>query len=204
MDIEKSNVNFRHADPLESIAYFVNKFERVVLTTNFRPYEAAIIHACYTVKPDMDVIWCDSGYNTKATYRHIEQLLKKIPIRLHTYVPRNTKAYRDVYLGVPDVGDPNHQQLTEELKLEPFRRAMADFEPEAWFTNLRKGQSQLRDSLDVVSKSQAGVWKVSPFYHFTDVQMDAYLKKYQLPIEWDYEDPTKVEEKRECGLHTKF
>ena len=31
--------------------------------------------------------------------------------------------------------------------------------------------------------------------------MDAYLAGHQLPNEWDYFDPAKADEKRECGLH---
>ena len=37
--------------------------------------------------------------------------------------------------------------------------------------------------------------------HWTDAQMDAYLAEHGLPNEWDYFDPAKADEKRECGLH---
>ena len=32
-------------------------------------------------------------------------------------------------------------------------------------------------------------------------ELDAYLKEHELPNEWDYFDPAKADEKRECGLH---
>ena len=31
--------------------------------------------------------------------------------------------------------------------------------------------------------------------------MHEYLKRHQLPNNFDYFDPTKVEDRRECGLH---
>ena len=31
--------------------------------------------------------------------------------------------------------------------------------------------------------------------------MEAYLRDHRLPNEWDYFDPAKADEKRECGLH---
>jgi phosphoadenosine phosphosulfate reductase len=31
--------------------------------------------------------------------------------------------------------------------------------------------------------------------------MESYLRKHNLPNEWDYFDPAKADEKRECGLH---
>jgi phosphoadenosine phosphosulfate reductase len=46
-----------------------------------------------------------------------------------------------------------------------------------------------------------GSLKVSPFFHWTDAQLDAYLAEHGLPNEWDYFDPAKADEKRECGLH---
>ncbi len=32
-------------------------------------------------------------------------------------------------------------------------------------------------------------------------EMEAYLQERGLPNEWDYFDPAKADEKRECGLH---
>ena len=34
--------------------------------------------------------------------------------------------------------------------------------------------------------------------------LDKYLDEHNLPNEHDYFDPTKVEESRECGLHTQL
>ncbi|SES86275.1 phosphoadenosine phosphosulfate reductase [Nitrosomonas marina] len=33
--------------------------------------------------------------------------------------------------------------------------------------------------------------------------MEAYLVQHGLPNEWDYFDPAKAEQKRECGLHVR-
>ena len=42
---------------------------------------------------------------------------------------------------------------------------------------------------------------MSPFYHWSDTQLDIYLEHRELPNEHHYFDPTKVLENRECGLH---
>ncbi len=44
--------------------------------------------------------------------------------------------------------------------------------------------------------------KVSPFYHWSNSDLDTYLFERQLPNEFVYFDPTKVESNRECGLHS--
>ena len=43
--------------------------------------------------------------------------------------------------------------------------------------------------------------KVSPLLDWNDKQMNDYCKQHDLPVEWDYFDPAKADEKRECGLH---
>ncbi|AKA35652.1 phosphoadenosine phosphosulfate reductase family protein [Flagellimonas lutaonensis] len=200
--VENLNAQFKGIPPQEIISWAINHGQRPVVTTNFRPYEVAILHAVVDVDPTIPVIWCDTGYNTPNTYKHAEELISRLGLNIKLYVPKQTVAYRDVVMGIPQIDDPRHAEFTEQVKLEPFRRAMAAHQPDVWFTNLRKGQTALRDSLDILSLSKDGVLKVSPFYYWNDAQLDAYLKEYELPNEHNYFDPTKVLENRECGLHT--
>lgn len=200
--IEKLNVQFKGIPPGEIISWAIKNADRPVVTTNFRPYEVAILNAVVDVKKDIPVIWCDTGYNTPNTYRHAEELIEKLGLNIDLYVPKQTASHRDAVMGIPNIEDPNHTEFTEQVKLEPFRRAMAAQKPDVWFTNLRKGQTEHRDSLDILSLGKDGVLKVSPFYHWSDTQLDIYLKERNLPNEHTYFDPTKVLENRECGLHT--
>ena len=201
-EIAKYNEELKHKSPLEIAQWAVSKAKNAVVTTNFRPYEASILQVCVAAQKDMSVIWCDSGYNTPNTYRHAEAVIEQLDLNVKLYVPKQTVAHRDVVLGVPGIDDPKHAEFTKQVKLEPFGRAMAEHKPDIWFTNLRKGQTALRDSLDILSMSSDGVLKVSPFYNYTDEELDVYLEKNNLPNEHKYFDPTKVLGNRECGLHT--
>ena len=143
---------------------------------------------------------CDMA-TTPQTYKHAEELIDRLKLNIKLYVPQQTTAHRDVVLGVPSIDDPKHKLFTEQVKLSLFRRAMAEHQPDVWFTNLRKGQTALRDSLDILSLGSDGVLKVSPFFYWSDAELDAYLAKNNLPNEHKYFDPTKVLANRECGLH---
>lgn len=200
--INHLNIQFRGIPPVEIISWAVDYARNIVVTTNFRPYEVAILNAVTEIKRDIPVIWCDTGYNTPNTYKHAEELIQRLGLNIKLYLPKQSSAHRDAVMGIPDINDPRHKDFTEQVKLEPFKRAMAEHKPDVWFTNLRKGQTALRDSLGILSLSKDGVLKVSPFYHWTDTQLDAYLAKRNLPNEHNYFDPTKVLENRECGLHT--
>ncbi|WP_109830242.1 phosphoadenosine phosphosulfate reductase domain-containing protein [Reichenbachiella versicolor] len=202
IDIASLNEEFASKSPQEIIEWAVKQAKTPVVTTNFRPFEAVILHACTRVQKNMPVIWCDTGYNTSYTYRHAEATIEQLDLNVKLYVPKQTSAHRDAVMGIPDVEDPKHAVFTEQVKLEPFKRAMDEHKPDVWFTNLRKGQTAFRDSIDILSYSADGVLKVSPFYHYSDEEMEAYVAQHELGNETRYFDPTKVLSNRECGLHS--
>lgn len=201
MDIKKVNLELQDKSPEEIVKWAIQLARNPVVTTNFRPYEGAILHLTTSVSPKLNVIWCDTGYNTVATYRHAKELIEKLKLNIETYVPRQSVGYRNVVLGIPEVDTPEHRLFSEQVKLEPFRRAMNTYAPDFWFTNLRKGQTAFRDEIDIVSHGKDRVIKVSPFYNYTDEELDVYLEKHEIPNEKNYYDPTKVLENRECGIH---
>ncbi len=200
-ELEILNREFKNKGPVEIVKWAIKNTQRPIVTTNFGPFSASILHAIQQIKNDIQVIWCDTGYNTATTYRFAHKLIESLQLNIEIFVPKNTTAYRDVFLGIPDINDPLHQLFTEEVKLEPFRRAMKKYKPDVWFTNLRKGQTSFRNSLDILSINKEGILKVSPFYHWSDTEIKIYLQENNLPNEFKYFDPTKVLNNRECGIH---
>lgn len=201
MNLQEVNKELRDKSPQEIVRWALWMAIRPVVTTNFRPYEAAILHAVTKEKSDVPVVWCDSGYNTSYTYAHAEKTIKQLGLDVDLYVPKQTAAHRDVVMGIPEPDTVQHDVFTQQVKLEPFQRAMAKHRPDIWFTNLRKGQTALRDSMDIVNLGENGVLKICPFFYWTDEELNVYLKEHKLESEDRYYDPTKAFENRECGLH---
>jgi phosphoadenosine phosphosulfate reductase len=199
--ITQFNSDLKSQSPSDIVKWALEHAEKPVITTNFRPYEAAILHVVSQEFDKINVVWCDTGYNTPETYKHAEEVINQLALSIDLYVPQQTRAHREVVMGNPSVTDESHKEFTEQVKLEPFRRAMEVHKPDVWFTNLRQGQTAHRDNLDILSLSKDGVLKVSPFYYWSDSELDKYLVDHKLPNEHNYNDPTKVLEHRECGLH---
>lgn len=173
-----------------------------ICTTNFRPFEAVILHMVTRVKPDTQVIWMDNGYNTEATYKFADEVSKQLNLNLKTYLPLRSRAHREAIDGpVPGLDDPRHAAFTEEVKLEPFARALREAAPEVWFTALRASDTAVRAQMDPVSVNPDGLIKVAPLLHWSSKELYEYLVKHNLPNNFDYFDPTKGEDNRECGLH---
>jgi phosphoadenosine phosphosulfate reductase len=205
--IAKANADLREKSPLEIVKWAIAQAKgRAIVSTNFRPYEAVILHLVTQIQPDIPVLWVDHGYNRPATYRHAEQLKKLLKLNIKAFVPRMTAAHYDaIHDGMPEPTPENEAHIkafSTAMKLEPFQRGMKELAPTVWLTALRKVQNPNRAGLDIVSEDKNfNSLKVSPLFYWSDADMEQYLGQHNLPNEWDYFDPAKADEKRECGLH---
>jgi len=205
--ISAANAELRGKSPIDILKWGIAQANgRAVVSTNFRPYEAVILHLVTQLQPDIPVLWVDHGYNRPATYKHAEQLRALLKLNIKAYLPKLTAAHYDaVHGGMPEPTPENEERIkafSAVMKLEPFQRGMKELAPTVWITALRKVQNPNRAGLDIVSPdANFGSLKVSPIFHWSNAEMEDYLAKHNLPNEWDYFDPAKADEKRECGLH---
>lgn len=205
IDIANANLQLADADPQTIVRWAIENGSNPLVTTNFGPHEAVILHMATQVKADIPVIWIDSGYNTRETYKVAEELISTLNLNIDVYTPKVSAARRDAALGgIPAVDDPAHEEFTRQFKLEPFERAMAEAKPDVWLTAVRKEQTAFRQEMDIVSTGPNGVLKVAPVLNWNESDMQTYLEDNNLPNVSKYFDPTKAISNRECGLHTKI
>lgn len=175
-----------------------------MVSTNFRPGEGVILHLVTQARPGLPVLWVDHGYNTPGTYRLAEDLRRRLDLDLRLYLPRRTSAHREAVDGaLPGVEETERMAaFTEEVKLEPFRRGLAELQPSLWFTALRRSQTANRATMAVFEPGD-GLVKCAPLIDWSDDDLAAYLAAHDLPDEPAYFDPTKLLADRECGLHVR-
>ena len=185
--ITKANEQLREKSPQKVVEWAIAQADgRAIVSTNFRPYEAVILHLVTQVQPDIHVLWVDHGYNREATYTHAEELKARLNLNIQAFVPKLTAAHYDAaHGGMPEPTEENEAAIkafSTVMKLEPFQRGMKELAPTVWFTALRKVQNPNRAELDIVSPdNNFGSLKVSPFFNWSDEEMEAYLKKTQPP-----------------------
>ncbi|WP_417864618.1 phosphoadenosine phosphosulfate reductase family protein [Vreelandella venusta] len=189
-------------NPQDLIKWALGQGERPICTTNFRPFEAVILHMVTQERPDIPIVWMDSGYNTEATYQFADALIQRLNLNMVSFIPQRTRAHREALEGaMPSIDDPRHAAFTQEVKIEPFERALREMQPDVWFTALRAEDTPERAKMQPASRNSDGLLKIAPLLQWTAKNMYYYLEAHDLPNNFDYFDPTKVEDKRECGLH---
>jgi phosphoadenosine phosphosulfate reductase len=201
LNLEVLNKKLKNKTPDEIIDWALSLSKNRIVTTSFGVYSSVLLSTFHRMDKNIDVIWCDTGFNTPETYNHAINLINKFQLNVHAYAPLQSRAFIESTLGLPEVTDSKHAKFTELVKLEPFRRAIKEHQPKVWFTNIRVRQTEYRNSKDLLSFSKEGVLKVSPFYYWTDDDLDQYMQTHNLPKNESYFDVTKVLSNRECGIH---
>jgi phosphoadenosine phosphosulfate reductase len=201
IDIDVWNKKLRDKTPNEIAEWALKLSDNKIVTTSFGIYSSVLLSTMSQLDKDIKVVWCDTLYNQPTTYEHASKLIEKYKLNILKYQSLYTREEIDSTIGLPSLEDDNHAVFSEAVKLEPFRRALKEQNPDIWFTNIRVRQTEYRDNKDILSYSKDGILKVSPFYYWTDADLDTYIEEHQLSKNINYFDPIKALLNRECGIH---
>ncbi|MEM8562827.1 MAG: phosphoadenosine phosphosulfate reductase family protein [Pseudomonadota bacterium] len=204
LDIQSANAQLKGASPLEVVRWALDLGQPTIATTSMGRNAAVMLHLVSQVDKTLPTIWVDTGYNLRDTYVVAERLIRDLDVNIHVYSPQMTSERRNAIMGgIPTIDEEaRHAEFTRQVKLEPFDRALADFAPDIWLTGIRREETDLRKTLDIVSVDKRGIIKVAPIFYWSEDDVDDYMAEHNLPTCKHYFDPTKVQDGRECGLHT--
>ncbi len=141
---------------VERIRWAVERFgERLILTTSFGIQSAVMLHLVTRQRPNIPVVFIDTGYLFPETYRFAAQLTERLNLNLKVYQPRVTAARQEALFG------KRWEQGPEELdrynllnKVEPMDRAVRELRRAAG-GNLRRSQSSTRENRPVLQVQQS-------------------------------------------------
>ena len=204
LDIDNLNKTLRDASAGDIVAWALGLQQRTIATTSMGRNAAAMLHLVGQVDATVPTIWVDTGYNLRDTYVVADRLIRSLDVNIHVYSPEMTSERRNALTGgIPTVDEEErHQEFTRQVKLEPFDRALNDFQPQIWLTGIRREETEHRKTLDIVSRDARGIIKVAPLFYWSEEDVEAYMERFELPTCKHYFDPTKVHDGRECGMHT--
>lgn len=206
----------------EIVRWAVDTFgPRFCVTSSFA--DAVLVHLVSRVAPGTDVVFLDTGLHFLETLRVRDQVAATLPVRVRSIRPRLTVGQQDGEYG-PRLFAREPDECCALRKVEPLERALADYD--AWAAGLRRDESPTRANTPVVHFEAArGKVKVNPLAAWTQQDVDAYIARWNVPVNlllrqgyasigcWPCTRRTKAGEdpragrwplfdKTECGLHT--
>lgn len=194
---------------------------RFCVTSSFA--DAVLVHVLSRVAPGTDVVFLDTGLHFAETLRVRDRVRATMPVRVRSVRPRQTVGQQDGVHG-PRLFARNPDECCALRKVEPLERALAGYD--AWAAGLRRDESPDRADTPVVHfEASRGKVKVNPLASWTQADVDAYVARWDVPVNallgrgygsvgcWPCTRPTRVGEdpragrwamfdKTECGLHT--
>jgi len=194
---------------------------RFCVTSSFA--DAVLVHLVSRVAPGTDVVFLDTGLHFPETLQVRDRVAATMPVRVRSIRPRLTVGQQDGLYG-PRLFSRDPDECCALRKVEPLERALADYD--AWAAGLRRDESPTRANTPVVHFEAArGKVKVNPLATWTQADVDAYISRWNIPVNpllrqgygsigcWPCTRRTKAGEdpragrwplfdKTECGLHT--
>ena len=176
------NADLEGAEAAEVVEWAVQRFgDALVMSSSFGAQSALTLHLVTKVKPDIPIVFIDTGYLFPETYQFAQELTEQLGLNTHVYAPRMTPARQEALYGrLWQQGDEGLKQYYQLNKVEPMRRALEDLGARAWIAGLRADQNNFRAGLRHVEE-QDGRFKVHPVLNFTDADVTAYFEKHDLP-----------------------
>ena len=167
----------------ELVRWATHEFdEGLALTTSFGIQSAVMLHMVTVVKPELPIIWVDTGYLHEQTYRFAKQLTERLDLNLQVYQATISPARMEATDGKLWEGQSveNLNRYDQIRKVEPLTRAMQDLGVTAWLTGLRAEQTDYRQRLPRVEE-KAGRLKLYPILRWTARDVYEYLTRHDLP-----------------------
>jgi phosphoadenosine phosphosulfate reductase len=196
---------------------------KVCVTSSFQTECVALVHLLIAQRPDIPVLFLDTGYHFAETYIYRDQITEKLKLNLVNLLPERTVAEQESQFGLLYQTDPG--RCCGFRKVEPLFEAVAEYD--VWFTGLRRDQAPTRANLKHSDEFQLPngkkLLKVSPLADWTTKDVWDYLKLNELPVlplydrgytsigcepctalPFDPENPRSgrwAGQKLECGIH---
>ncbi|MGJ3243835.1 MAG: phosphoadenylyl-sulfate reductase [Opitutales bacterium] len=197
--------------------------DRLVLSTSFGIQSAVMLHMATRVKPDIPVVFIDTGYLFPETYAFADQLTERLGLNLKVYQPLVSAAWQEQRYGKRwEQGLEELEAYNRDNKVEPMNRALRDLGAEAWMSGVRRSQSTSRQTIPFIER-QNRTTKIYPIADWDERTIYQYLTENDLPYHplWeegyvsvgDVHSTSKLMDgmnpedtrfnglKRECGLH---
>jgi phosphoadenosine phosphosulfate reductase len=222
LDIDSINARLQDADPVEIIRWACETFgDKVAISSSFGAESACLLSLAVKAKPDIPVIFINSGFLFPETFAFRDDLKARLGLNIIEVGPVMGHAEFLRQFGKLYESDPD--KCCEINKVEPLKRALQGLE--CWISGVRGDQTAYRAGLPIVERKKDGLVKVSPILQWHSKKVFEYLKKEGLPMHplWEKgytsigcepctaipgnpDDPRSGrwagKNKSECGIHT--
>ncbi|MDU0293589.1 phosphoadenylyl-sulfate reductase [Saccharothrix longispora] len=169
---EAASAELAGASAEEALAWTARTFgESWIVASNMQ--DAVLIDLATKVKPDVDVLFLQTGYHFAETIGTRDAVDLVYPgVRIVDAAAEQSVADQEAEFGPLNRTDPT--RCCELRKVVPLRRTLADYD--AWVTGVRRVDAPTRANTPIVQwDDRNGLVKVNPIAPWSDERFNAYI-----------------------------
>ncbi|HTC22030.1 MAG TPA: phosphoadenylyl-sulfate reductase, partial [bacterium] len=174
-DYEKLNQEFEPKSAEDIIRWAAGEFgPDLAMSTSFGVESAVLLHLATQIKPDIPVLFTNTGFHFKQTLDHRDLLVKRLKLNLRELKPEIPNEQFLAQYGKLYERDPD--ACCAMNKIAPFEKALKDYR--AWITGIRRNQADTRKFSQFVENYRDQMVKINPLLNWTSKMFWEYSKKY--------------------------
>ncbi|MGZ6013861.1 MAG: phosphoadenylyl-sulfate reductase [Caulobacteraceae bacterium] len=215
------DAELRHAHPITILEAAIGTLgDRLALVSSFGAESVVLLHMVSRLKPDMPILFLDTGMLFGQTLDYRKTLAAKLGL---TGIRDLRPAFADLAVADPDakLWQTDTDACCHVRKVLPLDKALGEFD--GWITGRKRFHGGDRLSLPVVEHA-GGQLKFNPLANWGKAELDAYMAEHDLPAHplvaqgfpsigcWPCTRPVEEgqdvragrwagSEKTECGIH---
>ena len=154
----------------------------LVVSSSFGIQSAVTLHLTTRVRPQIPVVWVDTGYLPDETLHYVEVLTSLLDLNLTVAKSPMSPAEMESRFGrLWESDDVADLDLYDSIrKVEPMQRALASLNATARISGLRADQTDYRRKLPRAKKTSS-TFMVHPILNWTNRQVYRYMQEHELP-----------------------
>ena len=174
---------FSNLSPEQLLRWADSEFSnQLVMSTSFGIQSSVMLHLATKVKPDVPVIWIDTGYLPEETYAYATTLTKLLGLNLHVYESPLSPAEMELKHGrLWETGRVEDLNRYDQIrKVEPMERALNELDARGWISGLRAQQTEHRQGLPPVKRVESR-YRIYPILNWSNRDIYRYMQTHELP-----------------------
>ena len=184
LDLDVLNPAFEKMDAVKIIDWSYRQFgEDLVMTSSFGDQAVVLIHLATQIKPDIKIIFIDTGYLFPETHVFMEQVRQRFNLNVWTYRTKNDPLQ---WLKTAGENEPTWRNDIDACcaanKNEPMERAFKTIGAKAYLRGIRREQNIKRQTDKFIEWSpRYGCYAIAPMLNWTRKDVGLYMKQHDLP-----------------------
>lgn len=180
---EEHYAQLETGDPHAILEWASSTIDRLAVATSFQSSGLVILHMIQTLRPDIPVLFLDTGFHFDETLAFKDSMTKMWDLNVVDLRGEHGSARRQAEIH----GEALYQRDPDKCcfinKVEPLQRALQDYD--GWISGLRRDQSPMRSETPIVEAqllpSGDEVMKIHPLAHWTREDVATYVTEHSIP-----------------------